>query len=102
MHEFYKNIEEYNPGKENKALIVFDDMTANMISNQKFNSIVTELFIKNLNSVVTKLFIRGRKLNSSLVFMTQSYFKVPKVVRLNATQYFITKTSNKKELQQLQ
>ena len=102
MHEFYKNIEEYNPGKENKALIVFDDMTANMISNQKFNSIVPELFIKDLNSVVTKLFIRGRKLNSSLVFMTQSYFKVPKVVRLNATHYFIMKISNKKELQQLQ
>ena len=83
MHDVYKNIDDYNPDKENKILIVFDDMIADMIHNKKLNSIVTELFI------------RGRKLNISLVFITQSYFKVPKDVRLNTshllTQKFLTK-----------
>ena len=69
MHDVYKNIDNYNPDKENKILIVFDDMIADMINNKKLNSIVTELFI------------RGRKLNISLVFITQSYFKVPKDVQ---------------------
>ena len=75
----YKNINYYNPAKESKILIAFDDMIADMIQNKKLNSIVTELFI------------RGRKLNISLVFITQSYFKVPKDVRLNTTHFFITK-----------
>ena len=82
----YKNIDEYNPGKKCKILIVFDDMIADMINNKKFNSIVTELFI------------RGRNLNISHVFITQSYFKVPKNVRLNCTHFFIIKIPNKKEL----
>ena len=69
MYDTYKNINDYNPDKENKVLIVFDDMIADMINNKKLNSIVTELFI------------RGRKLNISLVFITQSYFKVPKDVK---------------------
>ena len=86
MQDVYKNIDEYNPDKENKILIVFDDMIADMINNKKLNSIVSELFI------------RGRKLNISLVFITQSYFKVPKEVRLNTTHFFITKTLNKREL----
>ena len=73
MRDVHKDIDEYNPDKENKILIVFDDMIADMIHNKKLNSIVTELFI------------RGRKLNISLVFITQSYFKVPKDVRLNTT-----------------
>ena len=64
-------------------------MIADMINNKK------------LNSVVTVLFIRGRKLNISLVFMTQSYFKVPKDVRLNSTHFFIMKIPNKRELQQI-
>ena len=89
MHKVYKNIDNYNPDKENKILIVFDDMIADMINNKKLNSIVTELFI------------RGRKLNISLVFITQSYFKVPKDVRLNTTHFFILKISNKRELQQI-
>ena len=79
MCNVYKNINHYNPHKENKILIVFDDMIADMIQNKKLNSIVTELFI------------RGRKLNISLVFITQSYFKVPKDVRLNTTHFFNTK-----------
>ena len=89
MHDVYKNINDYNPDKENKILIVFDDMIADMINNKKLNSIVTELFI------------RGRKLNISLVFITQSYFKVRKDVRLNTTHFFIVKISNKRELQQI-
>ena len=88
MHDVYKNIDDYNPDKENKILIVFDDMIADMIHNKK------------LNSIVTKLFIRGRKLNFSLVFITQSYFKVPKDVQLNTSYFFITKIPNKRELQQ--
>ena len=78
-HDVYKNIDNYNPDKENKILIVFDDMIADMINNKKLNSIVTELFI------------RGRKLNISLIFITQSYFKVPKDVRNNTTHFFIMK-----------
>ena len=64
-------------------------MIADMINN------------KELNSIVTELFIRGRKLNISLVFITQSYFKVPKDVRLNTTHFFIMKIPNKRELQQI-
>ena len=56
---------------------------------------------KKLNSIITELFIRDRKLNISLVFITQSYFKVPKDVRLSTSQYFIAKIPNKRELQQI-
>ena len=55
--------------------------------------------IKKLNSKVTELFIRGRKLNISLAFIKQSYFEVPKDVRLNTTHFFIAKIPNKRELQ---
>ena len=89
MNDIYKNVEEYNPNKEQKILIVFDDMIADMLSNKKLNPIVTELFI------------RGRKLNISLVFITQSYFAVPKNIRLNSTHYFVMKIPNKRELQQI-
>ena len=68
MDDIYKNIEEYNPNKKCKILIIFDDMIADMVSNEKLNPIVTELFI------------RGRKLNISLVFFTQSYFAVPEIL----------------------
>ena len=84
----YKNIDEYNTDKVRKILIVFGDMIADMINNKKLNSII-------------KLFIRGRKLNISLVFITQSYFKVPKDVTLNSTRFFIMKIPNKRELQQI-
>ena len=89
MCDVYKNIDEYNVDKDRKILIVFDDMIADIIKNKKLNLIVTELFI------------RGRKLNISLVFITQSYFKVPKDVRLNTTQFFISKILNKRDLQQI-
>ena len=89
MRDVYKNINDHNPDKENKMLIVLDDMIVDMINNKKLNSIVTELFI------------RGRKINISLVFITQKYFKVPRDARLNTTHFFIIKNPNKKELQQI-
>ena len=88
-HDVYKNINDYNLDKENKILILFDDMSNNMIHNKKLISIVTELFI------------RGRKLNIYRVFITESYFKVPKDVRLNTIHLFIAKVPNKRELQQI-
>ena len=88
MHDVYNNINDYNPDKENKTLTVFDDMIADVINNKK------------LNSTVTELFIRARKLNTSLAFITQSYFKVPRDVRLNTTHFFIMKIPDKRELQQ--
>ena len=77
MQDVYKNIEEYNSGKKRKVLIVFEDMFADMISNKKPNSIVTGLFI------------RDRKINISVVFITQSYFKVPKYVTLNSKLFLL-------------
>ena len=90
MQDVYKNIEEYKTDKERKILIVFDDMIVDTINNKKLKY-----------SIVTKLLIRGRKLNISLIFITQSYFKVPKDVRLNSTHFFIMKIPNKGELQQV-
>ena len=69
IEDVYKNIDEYNIDKKSKISIFFGHMISDMINN------------KNLNSIVTELFIRGRKLNISLVCITQSYFKVPKDVR---------------------
>ena len=74
MQDVYKNIEDYNPRKKRKILIVFDDMIADMINNKKLNPVVTELF---------------RKLGISIVFITRSYFKVPKDVRLNSTHFLL-------------
>ena len=92
MHDVYKNIDECDPDKENKILIVFDDIIADITKNKK------------LNSIVTKLFIRGTKLNIYLILnislITNSYFKVPKDVWLNTTHFFIAKIANKRELQQ--
>ena len=68
MQDVYKNIEEYNVGKKRKMLIDFEDIFTNMINN------------KNLNRMVTELVITGRNINTSIVFITQSYFKVPKDV----------------------
>ena len=75
MQDVHKNTDDYNPRKKHKVLIVFDDMIADMINNKK------------LNPVVTELFIRGRKINISIAFITQSYFKVPKDVKLNSTHF---------------
>ena len=71
LDDIYKSIEECNPNKKRKILIVFDDMIVDMLSN------------KNLNPIVTELFIRGRKLIFSLAFVTQSYFALPTNIRLS-------------------
>ena len=89
MQDVSNAIENYNPNKKRKILIVFDDMIAHMINNKK------------LNPAVTELLIRDRKLYISIVFITQSYFKVTKDVRLNSTHFFIMKIPNKRELQQI-
>ena len=79
MDDIYNNIEEYNTNKKRKILIVFDDMITDMLSNKK------------LNPILTNISIRGIKLNISIVFITQSYFAVPKNIRLNFAHYFIMK-----------
>ena len=80
------SIEDYNPNRQRKILIVFDDMIADIMSNKKFQAIIKELFI------------RCRKLNISLVFITQSYFCVPKDVRLNSTHYLIMWNQQQKRI----
>ena len=87
IDDVYENINDYNPSRKRKILIVFDDMIADIMTNKKFQAIIKELFI------------RCRKLNISLVFITQSYFSVPKDVRLNSTHYLIMKINNNRELQ---
>ena len=89
MDDIYKDIEEYNPNKKRKILIIFDDMIADMLSNKK------------LNPVVTELFIRGRKPNIYLVFIIKSYFALRKNIRLNSIHYFIMKIPNKQGLLQI-
>ena len=84
IDDVYENLEVYNPIKKRKVLIVFDELIADMESNKKLSPNVTELFL------------RKRKLNISLVFISQSYFKVPKTISLNATHYFIIKIPNKR------
>ena len=71
MDDVYENINNYNSSRKRKSLIVFDDMIADIMTNKNFQAIIKELFI------------RCRKLNISLGFITQSYFSVPKDVRLN-------------------
>ena len=89
MDDAYKNIDDYNPSRQRKILIMFDDMIADIMTNKRFQAMIKELFI------------RCKKLNISLVFITQSYFSVPKDVRLNSTHYFIMKINNRKELQNI-
>ena len=89
MDDVYKNIDDYNANRKRKILIVFDDMTANITTNKNFQAIIKEPFI------------RCRKLNISLVFITQSYFSVQKEVRLNSANYLIIKIHNKTELQSI-
>ena len=85
----YENINDYNPSRKRKTLIVFDDTIPDIMSNKKFQAMIKELFVG------------CRKLNISLVFITQSYFSVPKDVRLNSTHYLIMKINNRKELQNI-
>ena len=89
MDDGYSNVDNYNPKRKRKILIVFDDMIADIMTNKKFQAIIKELFI------------RCRKLNILLVCITQSYFSVPKEARLNSTHYLIMKINNRKDLQQI-
>ena len=85
MDDIYENIDDYNPNRKRKILIIFDDMIVDIMTNKKFEAIIKELFI------------RCRKLNIYLVFITQSYFSVPQDVRVNSTHYLIMKINNKKK-----
>ena len=87
MDGIYKNIEGCNPNKKQKILIIFNDMIADMLSN------------KRLNPLVPELFIRSRKLNISLIFITQSYFAVKYQTKFNTL--FCYENSNKREIQQI-
>ena len=90
MNGVYENIDHYNPSKKRKILTVFDDMIVDIITNKKFQTIIKELFI------------RCKKLNISLMLITQSYFPVPKDVRLNSTRYLIMKLTTKENYKILQ
>ena len=84
MNDVLEDINNYNKKRNKKVLITFDDMIADIMRSEKFKAIVKELFI------------RCRKLNVSIVFITQSYFRTPKDARLNSTHYILMKIGNKK------
>ena len=90
MDDVYENIDDYNSSRRRKILIAFDDMIADIMTNKKFQTIIKELFT------------RCRKLNISLVFIAQSYFSIPKDVRLNSTHYLIMKIKKEKNYRILQ
>ena len=89
MDDIFEDNEEYNKKRKRKVLIVFDDMISHVMSDKKAQQPLKELFM------------RCRMLNISLCFLTQSYFSVPKDVRLNCTHYIIFKLNNKRELQNI-
>ena len=89
MDDVYENIDDYNPKKNWKILVVSDEMIADIVSNTKVQAIIKELFF------------RCRKINISLVFITQSYFSLPKDMTLNSTHYLIMKINNKRDLQNI-
>ena len=89
MNDLLDDINNYNKNRDKKVLITFDDMIVDIMRSEKFTAIVKELFI------------RCKKLNISIVFITQSYFRTPKDARLNSTHYILMKISNKKELKSI-
>ena len=89
MDDVYNKIDDYNSKIKRKVLIVLNDMIADIMTNKKSQATIKELFI------------RYRKLNISLVFISQSYFSVPKEIRLNSTHYLIMRIHNRRELQQI-
>ena len=89
MDDILSDIEDYNKKRKRKVLIVFDDMISHVMSDKKAQQILKDLFM------------RCRKLNISLCFLTQSYFSVPKDVRLNYTHYILFKLNNRRELQKI-
>ena len=89
MNDVLEDINNCNKNRDKKVLIIFDDMIADIMRSEKFKAIVKELFV------------RCRKLNISIVFITQSYFRTPKDARLNSTHYILMKIGNKKELKSI-
>ena len=89
MNDVLEDINNYNKKRDKKVLIIFDDMIADIMRSEKFKAIVKELFI------------RCRKLNISIVFITQSYFRTPKDARLNSTHHILMKIGDKKELKSI-
>ena len=89
MNDVLDDINNYNKNRDKKVVIIFDDMIADTMRSEKFKAIVKELFI------------RCRKLNISIVFITQSYFRTPKDARLNSVHYILMKIGNKKELKSI-
>ena len=89
MDDIYDNIDDYNAKRKIKVLIMFDDMINDVMTNKKYQQLVKGLFI------------RSRKLNISLVFLSRSYFRILKDVRLNSPHYLPFKVQNRKELQQI-
>ena len=86
MNDVLDDINNHNKNRDKKVLIVFDDMIADIEYNKNFKRIIKELFY------------RARKINVSIVFITQSYFRALKDARLNSMHYIIMKINNKKEL----
>ena len=89
MNDVLEDINNYNKNRDKKVLIIFDDVIADIMRSEKFKAIVKELFI------------RCRKLNISIGFITQSYFRTPKDARLNITHYIIMKIGHKKDLKSI-
>ena len=89
MNDVLDDINNYNKNRDKKVLIVFDDMIADIEYNKNFKRIIKELFY------------RARKINVSVVFITQSYFKALKDARLNSTQYILMRIGDKKELKRI-
>ena len=89
MNDVLEDINNYNKKRDKKVFIILDDMIADIMRSEKFKAIVKELFI------------RCRKLNVSIVFITQSYFRTPKDAILNSTHYILMKMGNKKELKSI-
>ena len=89
MNDVLHDINNYNKNRDKKVLIVFDDMIADIEYNKNFKRIFKELFY------------RARKINVSIVFITQSYFRALKDARLNSAHYILMKIGNKKELKRI-
>ena len=89
MNDVLDDINNYNKSRYKKVLIVFDDMIADIEYNKNFKRIIKELFY------------RARKINVSIAFITQSYFRTLKDARLNNTHYILMKIGNKKELKRI-
>ena len=89
MNDVLDDINDYNKNRDRKVLIVFDDMIADIEYNKNFKRIIKEIFY------------RARKINVSIVFITQSYFRALKDARLNSTHYILMKIGNKKELKRI-